>query len=406
MIRETISYSQLIGTVEERILAGGTITRTEAEGLIDTPEEHLMRLLAAADRVRLHFKGSTFDSCSLINARSGRCGEDCAYCAQSGHHQGDCETYDLRSTDDILAAALAAKQDGASRFCTVTSGGALSVSEFDALMQSLEKVHAEVDIALDASLGFLDPERASRLQSVGVTRYNHNLETSREHYPRICTTHSFEQRVDTVRTVMTTGLSACCGGILGLGETPSQRLDLAFTVADLGVDCVPINILNPRPGTPLEHAKPPEPLEVLKTVALFRLIIPRATIKIAGGRERNLGDFQGMALRSGANGMIVGGYLTTAGRSVETDMKLISEAGVLSEAMSVRERGPLRTRGSSPNMWFSTPNRRRAVLAENSLCLENEWHGDLWIVPSPRDPHCRLRKECVPVEPPCCWPRR
>jgi biotin synthase len=327
MTHENLSYAQLVATVEERILAGENIARTEAEALIDIPEEHLMRLLAAADRIRLHFKGNTFDSCSLINARSGRCGEDCAYCAQSGHHQGDCETYDLRSVDEILDAARAAREHGASRFCTVTSGGALSAGEFDALMTSLEKVHAEVDIALDASLGFLDPERAAALQAVGVTRYNHNLETSRDHYPRICTTHSFEQRVDTVRTVMSTGLSACCGGILGLGETRTQRLDLAFTLADLGVDCVPINILNPRPGTPLEHAQPPDPLEVLKTVALFRLILPRATIKIAGGRERNLGDFQGLALRSGANGMIIGGYLTTAGRTVEADAKLIHDAG-------------------------------------------------------------------------------
>ncbi len=324
---ETVSYSQLIGSVEERVLADERITRAEAEALINTPEEHLLRLLAAADRVRLRFKGRVFDSCSLINARSGRCGEDCAYCAQSGHHHGDCETYDLCSTDDILSVARTAKKEGASRFCTVTSGGALSEKEFDALLQSLQKVRAELDIALDASLGFLDEARASRLRTVGVTRYNHNLETSREHYRQICTTHSFDQRVDTVRTVMQTGLSACCGGILGLGETPSQRLDLAFTLADLGVDCVPINVLNPRPGTPLEHAQPPEPLEVLKTVALFRLVLPHTTVKIAGGRERNLGDFQGMALRSGANGMIIGGYLTTAGRPVEADLKMVRDAG-------------------------------------------------------------------------------
>jgi biotin synthase len=324
---ETVSYSQLIGSVEEQVLAGEKITRNEAEALIDTPEEHLLRLLAAADRIRLRFKGRAFDSCSLINARSGRCGEDCAYCAQSGHHHGDCETYELCSTEDILAAARTAKEDGASRFCTVTSGGALSPREFDALIASLERVAGELDIALDASLGFLDEGRAARLQAAGVTRYNHNLETSREHYRQICTTHTFDQRVDTVRTVMQSGLSACCGGIVGLGETPTQRLDLAFTLADLGVDCVPINILNPRPGTPLEHARPPEPLEVLKTVALFRLILPHATIKVAGGRERNLGDFQGMALRAGANGMIIGGYLTTAGRPVETDLKMIREAG-------------------------------------------------------------------------------
>jgi biotin synthase len=327
MSSESILYSRLIGSVEEKVLAGEHISRAEAETLINIPEEHLLHLLAAADRVRAQFKGRVFDSCSLINARSGRCGEDCSFCAQSGHYEGDCETYGLRGTEEVLAAARTAKTEGAARFCTVTSGGALSPVEFDSLLQSLEAVRSEVDIALDASLGFLDQGRADRLRDVGVTRYNHNLETSRDYYPSICTTHSYEQRVDTVRTVVNSGLSSCCGGILGLGETALQRLDLAFTLAELGVDCVPINILNPRPGTPLQDAAPVEPLEILKIVALFRLILPKATIKIAGGRERNLRDFQAMALRSGANGMIIGGYLTTGGRAVEDDLRMVRDAG-------------------------------------------------------------------------------
>lgn len=327
MDAKTASYSSLVNSVEERILAGGKILRSEAERLLDTPDEHLMDVAAAADRIRIRFKGNRFDSCSLINARSGRCSEDCAFCAQSGHHGSDCETYGLRSGEEILAAARSAAQFGAARFCTVTSGGALSPGDFDSLIDSLERVRAEVDIALDASLGFLSKDRAERLHKVGVTRYNHNLETSRDHYPRICSTHSFDQRVDTVRQVMTNGFSACSGGIIGLGETPLQRLDLAFTLAELGVDCVPVNILNPRPGTPLENAVPPEPLEIIKTLALFRLILPRATIKVAGGREKNLGDFQAMALRSGANGMIIGGYLTTSGRSVEDDLRMVRLAG-------------------------------------------------------------------------------
>ncbi len=324
---ENVSYSQLIEAVEERILSGGRIVRSEAEILINAPDEYLTHLTAAADRIRIRFKGRRFDGCSLINARSGKCGEDCSFCAQSGHHNADCETYGLRSEEEILTAARAAHDCGAARFCTVTSGGSLSPKDFDALLASLKRVRAEVDIALDASLGFLDEERTSRLVEAGVTRYNHNLETSREHYPRICTTHAFDQRVETVRRVMGKGLSACCGGIIGLGETPSQRLDLAFTLAELGVDCVPVNILNPRPGTPLSDAVSPEPLEIIKTLALFRLILPAATVKIAGGRERNLGDFQAMALRSGANGMIIGGYLTTSGRPVEDDIRMIRQAG-------------------------------------------------------------------------------
>jgi biotin synthase len=329
MNSEKASYAQLLELLEHRIVAGGRMVREEADLLLDIPDEGIMYLLATADRIRIRFKGNQFDSCSLINARAGLCSEDCAFCAQSSHYKSESDTYPLVSQETIISAARAAKDAGASRFCTVTSGGALSEKEFQVLVDSLEKVHGEVDIALDASLGFLDENRADRLRAAGVTRYNHNLETSREHYPNICKTHSFDQRVETVRTSIKKGISACCGGILGLGETPSQRLDMAFTLEELGVDCVPINILNPRPGTPLQDARPPQPLEILKTLAIFRMILPRATIKIAGGREQNLGDFQGMALRSGANGMIIGGYLTTAGRSVEADKAMVHQAGYI-----------------------------------------------------------------------------
>jgi biotin synthase len=324
-------YRELVDTVEERILTGGSILKEEAQKLLETPDEYVLRLLAAADHIRIHFKGWKFDSCSLINARSGRCGEDCAFCAQSGHYDTGCQTYDLRSTDQILEAARSAREAGASRFCTVTSGGALSPREFDSLIESLQRVKDQVQINLDASLGFLDDERVGRLKQAGVTRYNHNLETAREYYPKICTTHSFDQRVQTVLKALDNGLSACCGGIMGMGETPSQRIDLAFTLAELGVDCVPINIIIPMRGTPLEELVPPGPVEILKTVALFRLILPKATIKIAGGREKSLGDFQGTALRAGANGMIIGGYLTSGGRTLEDDLRMVRQAGFVME---------------------------------------------------------------------------
>ncbi len=318
---------ELIKEIESRILDGGKIEREEAAALWNLPYNLLMKLAAAADRIRINFLGNRFDSCSLINAKSGMCSEDCAFCAQSAKHGDASEIYDLKSTAEILSAARAAKAFGAGRFCTVTSGGALSEQDFDRLIESLRIVKSEVDIALDASLGFLNENRAAKLFGAGVTRYNHNLESSRDYYPSICSTHSYESRVGTVKLVKSNGASACCGGIIGLGETPSQRMDLAFTLADLGVDCVPINILNPRPGTPLQDTTPPEPMEIIKTIAVFRLVLPSATIKIAGGRERNLGDFQAMALRSGANGMIIGGYLTTGGRSVEDDLRMVRQAG-------------------------------------------------------------------------------
>lgn len=320
-------FIELIEEIESRILAKGKIDKQEAAVLLDLPYNLLVKLSAAADRIRINFLGNKFDSCSLINAKSGLCSEDCAFCAQSAKHRGASEIYDLKSTEEILGAARTAKAFGAGRFCTVTSGGALSDQDFDKLIEALHTVKSEVHIALDASLGFINEDRAAKLFGVGVTRYNHNLESSRDYYPSVCSTHSYESRVKTVKLVKSKGASACCGGIIGLGESPSQRMDLAFTLADLGVDCVPINILNPRPGTPLQNARPPEPMEIIKTIALFRLVLPSATIKIAGGRERNLGDFQAMALRSGANGMIIGGYLTTGGRSVEDDLRMVRQAG-------------------------------------------------------------------------------
>ena len=321
------SLVEFINSIEERIVSGGSITKPEARQLLDLPDDLIMALAASADRLRIHFKGHDFDSCSLINAKSGRCSEDCAFCAQSGRHNGSSEIYGLKSSDEIMRAAVSAYNWGANRFCTVTSGGALNDQDFESLLGALENVKKEIDINLDASLGFLNDDRVDRLKGVGITRYNHNLETSQDNYPNICTTHNFQQRVETVKKVLSRGISACCGGIIGLGETGSQRLEMAFTLAEIGVDCVPINILNPRPGTPLENARPPEPLEIIKTIAIFRFILPRATVKLAGGREQNLGDFQGLALRSGANGMIIGGYLTTGGRQVKDDLMLISRAG-------------------------------------------------------------------------------
>ncbi|MFH0959687.1 MAG: biotin synthase BioB [Pseudomonadota bacterium] len=320
-------FVELIDRLEKRILAGGHIVKGEAELLLSLPEDLTMKLAAAADRIRIQFIGHKFDACSLINAKSGRCSEDCVFCAQSASHNGASEVYPLRSEDEILKAANLAKESGASRFCTVTSGGALNEKDFDALVHAIERVKSEVEIALDASIGFLTPSRANRLFGAGVARYNHNLESSRDYYRSVCTTHSYQARVDTVKLVKECGVSVCCGGILGLGETPRQRLDLAFSLAELGVDCVPINILNPRPGTPLEHAQPPTPMEIVKTLAIFRMILPKATIKLAGGRELNLGDFQGLALRAGANGMIIGGYLTTKGRSIEDDLRMVHQAG-------------------------------------------------------------------------------
>jgi biotin synthase len=176
-------------------------------------------------------------------------------------------------------------------------------------------------------LGTLSEERAEALKKVGVTRYNHNLETAESHFSKICTTHSFKDRVQTIEVLKGLGFSICCGGIIGLGESPQQRLELAFSVKQLGIECIPFNILNPRPGTPLEHSEGIPPIEIIKTISLFRLVLPKGTIKIAGGREANLRDLQSLALLAGANGLIVGNYLTTPGRNAEDDLTMIKDVG-------------------------------------------------------------------------------
>jgi biotin synthase len=176
-------------------------------------------------------------------------------------------------------------------------------------------------------LGTLSEERAESLKKVGVTRYNHNLETAESHFPRVCSTHSFRDRVKTIEVLKDRGFSICCGGIVGLGESPQQRLELAFSLRQLGIDCIPFNILNPRPGTPLEHSESIPPLEIIKTIALFRLILPKGTIKVAGGREVHLRDLQSVALLAGANGLIIGNYLTTPGRNTEDDFRMIKDLG-------------------------------------------------------------------------------
>ncbi len=189
---QNLSYVNTINSIEERIISGGSISKQEAQQLLDLPDEFIMALAASADRLRIHFRGYDFDSCSLINAKSGRCSEDCTFCAQSGRYNGSSETYGLRSNDEIMKAAVSAHNWGANRFCTVTSGGALNDQDFERLLGALENVKREVDINLDASIGFLNDDRVDRLKSVGVTRYNHNLETSQDNYPNICTTHSFK----------------------------------------------------------------------------------------------------------------------------------------------------------------------------------------------------------------------
>jgi biotin synthase len=233
----------------------------------------------------------------------------------------------MMDTNRIVEEAKKAQRKGTGRFCLITSGRELNDEEFETILNALDRIRRETTLDLDCSLGTLSKERAESLKKVGVTRYNHNVETAESHFPQICSTHSFRDRVKTIEVLKEQGFSICCGGIIGLGESPPQRLELAFSLRQLGIDCIPFNILNPRPGTPLEHSESIPPMEIIKTISLFRLVLPKGTIKIAGGREANLRDLQSLALLAGANGLIVGNYLTTPGRNAEDDLTMIRDVG-------------------------------------------------------------------------------
>jgi biotin synthase len=295
--------------------------------LVGAKGPDILDLAAVANRVREEFNGNEIDLCSLLNVKSGRCSEDCVFCAQSAHYKTETPVYPLMDMNRIVEEAREAQKKGTARFCLITSGRELNDKEFETILRALDRIRKETTLDLDCSLGTLSEERAEALKKVGVTRYNHNVETSESHFPKICSTHSFGDRVQTIEVLKDRGFSICCGGIIGLGESPQQRLELAFSLRQLGIDCIPFNILNPRPGTPLEHSESVPPIEIIKTIALFRLILPKGTIKIAGGREANLRDLQSLALLAGANGLILGNYLTTLGRSAEDDLAMIRDLG-------------------------------------------------------------------------------
>lgn len=231
------------------------------------------------------------------------------------------------NADQMVKEANEAQTRRTGRFCLITSGREPNDKEFEVILRALDQIRRETSLDLDCSLGTLTEERAESLKKVGVTRYNHNVETAETHFPKICSTHSYRDRVKTIKVLKEQGFSICCGGIIGLGESPQQRLELAFSLRGLGIDCIPFNILNPRLGTPLEHSESLSPMEIIKTISLFRLVLPKGTIKIAGGREANLRDLQSLALLAGANGLILGNYLTTLGRNAEDDLAMIRDLG-------------------------------------------------------------------------------
>ncbi len=319
---------QEIIALADKVLAGEEITKQEAEFLINVSDEDTMLLLAMADKIRQKYAGNEVDCCAILNGRSGKCSENCKFCAQSAHYNTGVKEYPLLSEEEIFAAAEKAKAAGAVRFSVVTSGrGQSKADDFDNICRVLKRIKTELGIEVCASLGILTLEQAKKLKEVGVTRYHSNLETAGSYFPDICTTHTYEDKFVTIKNAQAAGLRVCSGGILGLGETPQQRVEMAFTLKELGIDSVPLNLLTPIPGTPFANNAPITPLEILRTFAVYRFILPHAQIRTAGGREVNLRDLQALALNGGASGIMIGGYLTTAGRGTEKDLRMLSDLG-------------------------------------------------------------------------------
>jgi len=290
--------------------------------------DELPDLVALAHKVRLAYCGAEVELESLINAKSGACPEDCAFCSQSARYSTDVDVYPLLQLDEVLEAAHATRAAGATQFCIVVAVRGPSERMLTRVIEATEAVQRETGLEVACSLGLLEPEQATRLARAGVRRYNHNLEAPRAVFPSICTTHTYDDRVATARLATDAGMELCCGGILGMGESLDQRVDFAFELAELEPCEVPINLLDPRPGTPLDDHATLSPREALQAIALFRLILPGAWLRLAGGRERVLGELQAMGLLAGANALIVGNYLTSTGRPPEEDHALLEALGM------------------------------------------------------------------------------
>ena len=309
----------------DEIIGVRRITRQDDLNMFLTCD--LKELCEGADRIREHFIGEKVDLCSIINGRSGRCPEDCKYCAQSAHNHTSCEIYDFLPEEKIVEACKLNESEGADRFSIVTSGRALSGEEFEKAVHAYETMHAECKIDLCASMGFLNAEQLHRLHEAGVTSYHHNIETSKRNFPNICTTHTYEQKLETLKLVKKEGMCACSGGIIGMGETWEDRLDMAVSLAELGIDSIPINALMPIEGTPLENQPRLTEDEILRTIAFFRYINPEANIRLAAGRALLTNDGE-IAFQSGASATITGNMLTTvACATIRSDKQMLENLG-------------------------------------------------------------------------------
>jgi biotin synthase len=320
-----------LGALGQRVLEGGELSREEGLWLFELEDSaDIFDLLSWANRIRQHFKGNKIHLCSIVNIKAGGCSENCRFCAQSASYQTDAPRYSLIEAEQVLNAAAEAQANGVTALGLVAAWRGLEEGPvLDELCERLGELKQTGKARPDASLGIISNQRvADRLKQAGLECYNHNLESSRRFFPEVCTTHTYEERVQTIKYLKEAGIKICSGGILGMGETRADRCELAFSLKEAGANIVPINILNPIEGTPFAGREPLAPLEILKSIACFRFILPRQEIMVAGGRAVNLRDAQSMIFMAGASALMVGNYLTTLNQPVEKDLQMLRDLGL------------------------------------------------------------------------------
>ncbi len=319
---------EIIQECKQKVLSGEVLSLKETKDLFNVSDKSLKILALAANEVTRKFNGLKVDVEELNNIKKNGCSEDCVFCAQSGFYDTQIEKYQLPPVSEIVHSAQKAKNDGAVSYCLVAAWREPLPNDFNQVCEIIEEINQKVGIKVDCSLGFLTQNQANKLKELRVHRYNHNLETARSKFREICTTHTFQDRIDTLKIARNAGLQLCTGGILGMGETKNQRLELIFDIASLSPEEVTMNILVPMPGTPLELQTQLPKSEIIRTFAVLRFLLPYSIIKISGGRELILDDEGEELLQSGANGIITSGYLTMSGNNPQKDLQMIKQIGL------------------------------------------------------------------------------
>lgn len=311
-----------------RILSGGTLNSSEAYALAQAPDALIWDLVSWGDRIRRQFKGARIHTCTILNGKSGKCSEDCGFCSQSTSATTDSPVYPLMAKNEMQEAAHASIRGGVDRFSIVTSGKGLPKDQVNQVSEAFREVAPGGPTQWCASLGILAEAELQKLKDAGVSRFHHNLETSRSFFPTICESHTYDERIATVKAAQKVGMSVCVGGIFGLGETDTQAVEYALELRSLNVDSVPMNFLIPVAGTRMEKAPRITPMRCLKLIAIFRMILPQQDILVCGGREDNLKELHPFVIQAGANGIMTGNYLTREGRTLAKDKAMLDSMGL------------------------------------------------------------------------------